>query len=105
MKITTSKTFTKYLNQEAKKRNIPYRFYHEKMSERSFAWYVSMTPENHMIDFDYNEDVFKTIRVEYPADYYACDRYLTTKDLNRCFSRSDKTADSFMDELFEEIEI
>lgn len=55
---------------------------------------------------DYNDDkrAYRAIVVLYPDDYYACPRYLTTKDLNRLFSKGD-TLESYTTRVAEDCEI
>lgn len=57
-------------------------------------------------DYDDRTGTFKTIKVEYPSDYYACPRYLTTRDLRIIMTgATEKTYDGFMNEVYREIEI
>ena len=79
-------------------------------------WYCEMTPEQYEycvdyrgvweneIDYDYAKNKVKVLAISYPEDYYACDKYLTTKDLLKCFRNSDKTLNGFMQEIANEIE-
>lgn len=46
----------------------------------------------------------RAIRVEYPADWYACDGYITTKQLNKLYRAGD-TVETFTARVLEEIEI
>ena len=48
---------------------------------------------------------FNVISVIYPPDYYAPQKYLTTKDLTNIYRKSDGSIDGFMRVLINEIEI
>lgn len=77
--------------------------------------YIELSPDRYNFtvgdafynDIDYIESKGKmrTIRVDYSPELYALPAYLTTKELNRIFTRSDKTYTGFFAALNEEIEV
>ena len=96
------------------------RSIHKSMKTRGFDGSVSFVriPRNNYTlvvggniydnerDYDDRTGTFKTIKVEYPSDYYACPRYLTSKDLRAIMAgATEKTYDGFMNEVYREIEI
>ena len=77
----------------------------EKYSMDQYRAYVDYDVLSNETDWNYETSRFKVIRIGYPANYYAMPRYLTTRELNKIFSRSDKTADGFISEIRAAIEI
>ena len=70
-----------------------------KLNPDQFRYCVDYNEFDHESDFDWETRTFKVIRIEYPWEYYACPKYLTTKDLLYCLKHSDKTFDGFMSEV------
>lgn len=76
---------------------------------------VEFTPEKYRLLVDYNGGLFmdynmntgniKAIKISYPESFYACPRYITSKDLRRVFEASNKTYTGFFERIREEIEI
>lgn len=86
--------------------NIPeYNFIIEKMSLDEYRIKVDYELIYHTDDLRSSDNKMQAIKVIYPADFYAIDRYLTTKDLVKIFNHSDKTADGFIKAVKDEIEI
>ena len=103
MKVKVSKTMLKeilkYLKNKGDKYN-GYGVYYTEMNENAYAYCVDYNGRYaNEIDYDYNKGVMKVLKITYPYDYYACDKYLTTRDLTRVFKNSDKTLLGFMKEL------
>lgn len=103
MKIKATKTMALALNKAMKNSN--YKVSLEKFTERQFALYVDIDTYKHDIDYNIEDCTFNVLKVEYPQDYYACNRYLTTRDLVNIYKHSDKTYDGFMQQVIESIEI
>ena len=59
----------------------------------------------HTEDWDTNKQTFKVFRLAYPSEYYANPAYITTRDLNRVFRESDRTAEGFTQALIAQYEI
>lgn len=70
-----------------------------ELNPEQFKWCVDYNEFDHESDFDWETRTFKVIRVTYPDEYYACPKYLTTKDLQFCLKQSNKTLDSFLNEV------
>lgn len=101
MKVKVSNPMLKALKQA-----IPqYKFYLLELSPHNYSMLIDYDTWNHEIDFNIAKNVFKAIQVVYPSEYYAMNRYLTTKDLSRCFKESDKTWNGFINQVLREIEI
>lgn len=101
MKVKTTKTMAKTLQQYFK----DYKITQEKLTERQFIFNVSIDAYNHENDFDYITNKYNVLKVTYPNNYYACNRYLTTNDLIRAYDNSDKTFNGFIKAIKQEIEI
>lgn len=101
MKVKATNTLKNYLQEQ-----IPhYRFYLLKMGIEQYRITVDYDIFRNETDFNSATNKMSVLQVVYPSDYYASPKYLTTRDLNRIFSRSDKTAEGFIKAVREEIEI
>lgn len=69
------------------------------LTPQEFRCFVDIDDYNHEVDYDWKTSLFKVIRIIYPYEYYACNKYLTTKDLSYCLKQSNKTFDGFMSEV------
>ena len=89
MNIQVSKVFAKFINATAKELGFEAEAYVVTMTEGMYrmcvgdpfhAWWEAndITPDG----------MYKAIRIDYPAEYYACPKYLTTKQLVTEFRRS-----------------
>ena len=67
-----------------------------KFSESEFTQLVDYNSYNHICDYSLTTKKFSVIKIIYKSENYANSTYLTTKDLLRCFNRSDKSIDSFI---------
>lgn len=107
MKLTTTRALASAINNEINKdaKFKGYKISRIEMNENAFCLYVDSNIFNHEIDYNINNGKFNVFRISYPLDFYACDRYLTTKDLNEIFNNSDKTFDGFVACLKNYIEI
>ena len=101
MKLKCTKVMAKLLNEKIK----DYEITLEKMTERQFAFLVDLDSFNHEIDFDCATNKFNVLCVNYPQDYYANNRYITTKELIKIYNQSNKTLDGFIQSFFEYVEI
>lgn len=111
MKIASTKTMATLLNKIAKEMGITDRhFRYITTSREVYARYIDMDyfeAENYG-DYNWQTGKFRAIEVEYPDEYYACNRYLTSKELNRIFKWNKariKNADDFAKEVIEEVAI
>ena len=94
MKIKVSKAFAAFMNKTFKANGLNYRASVVELSERAYFLNVSGTWGDDL-DYNINTGLFKAIRVEYPANYYACPLYLSTAGLVREFrSRGVTTFDA-----------
>lgn len=104
MKLTTTKTLTNILNKNSK-----YKITLEKLTIEQFKILVDFDVWEHEIDYDFTTGKFKVIKVVYPDNFYACDNYITTKDLQRIIqtfaSNEQKTLDNFIIHFNNYIEI
>lgn len=86
--------------------NIPeYNFTLEKMSLNEYRIKVDFEPIYHTDDLRDSDGKMQAIKVIYPADFYAMDRYLTTRDLVKLFRNTDSTAAEFIQAVKDEIAI
>ena len=100
MVVKVTKKMASVLAKEFKDYEIEY----QEMTEQAYRYCVDFDSFNHENDYNFLTNKFKVITVEYPADYYACNKYLTTNDLLKCFKKSDKTYNGFIAEVKDEIE-
>lgn len=70
-----------------------------KFSESEFARLVDYNSFAHICDYSSATGKFSVIKIIYKSENYANPAYLTTKDLVRCFERSDKSIDSFINAI------
>ena len=95
IKIKVTNTMTKLI-----KKALPQcRVDLVKLSQEEFKWYVDLNIWSNEVDFSYTDYKFKAIRIIYPPEWYACDKYLTTKDLEYNFKQSDKTLNGFIEQV------
>ena len=109
MKCKVSKTILKEIINYAKQNKEKFGgwgFYYCEMPISQYEYCVDYDGIwGHEIDYDDNKNVMKVLKVVYPYDYYACDKYLTTKDLQRVLKNaSDRTLNGFLKELENEID-
>ena len=69
------------------------------LTPEQFRCCVDYNDLDHEVDYDWQKSIFKVIRVIYPSEDYACNKYLTTKDLHYCLGQSDKSFNGFMEQL------
>lgn len=101
MQVRTSKKMTAFLKKNLKGCSVTLS--HVKLNQDCFRVYVDFSLLDHISDYDYETETFSVIRVSYPAECFAMCKYLTTRDLNRIFMRSDKTAAGFIEAIKDEI--
>ena len=77
----------------------------EKLNCNNYQWYVSGDPDANIQDYDIETGLFSAIRIDYPAEYYACPRYLTTRELKKIYYTSNGSAEDFFRAVRNEIEI
>jgi len=83
MKIKVSKVMAKYMNKQLPE----YRFTVIELSDDNYHYLTGedvYTAED-WGDFNYNTRATKVIKIEYPDEYYATPRYVSTKELNKIF--------------------
>lgn len=88
VKIKATSVMAKHLNDAFKRKGFDYSAKVVALTERNYSWYVgSVYDAQDYGDYDYNHDQYKAIMVSYPADYYACPRYISTRELAEEFNR------------------
>lgn len=86
MKIQVSKVFADFINKTVPNVEASVR----KMSENEYRIHVgifALWDAEQYGDYDWQTGKYKAIVVLYPDDYYACPRYITTKELDNEFKR------------------
>jgi hypothetical protein len=76
-----------------------------KFSESEFSRLVDYNSYNRICDYSLTTGKFSVIKIIYKSENYANPAYLTTKDLLRCFNRSDKSIDSFINAIADAVAI
>lgn len=111
MKIASTQAMATLLNKMAKKLDkTDIHFRYITLTPEVYKRYVDIEIYNAYDNGDYNWKTGKlrAIEVEYPDEYYACNRYLTTQELSRIFRWNKvriKNADDFAKEVIEEVAI
>lgn len=104
MKIKATKAMANFL-----KKSVNLECVHSikllAMDAEEYKSYVDFDMLAHIDDYDYGTLKFKVIQVNYKIECYAIPKYLTTKDLLRCYKHSNGTAEDFVNEICKEIEI
>lgn len=86
MNIRVSKVFADFINKTAA--NVEASML--KMSEGEYRMNLggfALWDAEQYGDYDWKTDKYKAIVVTYPSDYYACPRYISTKELDKEFKR------------------
>ena len=108
MNIQVSKVFAKFINKTAKEMGFEAHAEVVLLPYEGYSFYTgqSVVDASFSGDYDWETRDFKTIKVTYPDNYYACPVYLTTKGLVEEFrSRGVETADELKEMLKDMLEI
>jgi hypothetical protein len=108
MNIQVSKVFAKFINKTAKEMGFEAHAEVVLLPYEGYSFYTgqSVVDASFSGDYDWETRDFKTIKVTYPDNYYACPVYLTTKGLVEEFrSRGVKTMEELKDMLREMLEV
>lgn len=107
MKIKVSKVFANYINKCAKEMDFKAEAFVETMSESSYNFCVgsvfdAMDNGDCYMD-DEGRNVFKAIAINYPYDYYAPIKFLTTAQLNKEWRRRNGKTEQDLREMIREL--
>ena len=105
MNIAITKTFARFINATAKA--IGFEAHAEVITipAHAYSFHTGVDLWDAECDYDGN-GMYKAIAVDYPYDYHACTRYLTTYGLVREFrNRSVKTVEELQEMLRDMLEI
>lgn len=105
MKLKTSKVMAEMLNKEIKKMGLDYNITQIRLTPQQFEYYVNIDSYNNENDYNYITNKFNVIQIEYPLNYYACNKYITTNDLIKIYDKSNKTFNGFLQEFKNYVEI
>lgn len=106
MRVQISKTLTNWLNNQFKQHNIPYKAIYTTMTRRDYDILVGDTSMDTLIyDYDFFTQQYKTIKILYPDNYYACPQYLTTRQLIHLAQNINRSEEKFFNNIRQEIEI
>lgn len=91
MKLKATKTMAAALNKAAAAAGAGITFTLEKMPERVYGVMVDydIFGAADYGDYNYSTGLFQAIRVSYPLECYACDSWLTTKEMHRIYCTGD----------------
>ena len=104
MNVQCTKAFTAALNKYLKAAGRPERAYYKEYTEREYRMQVDCMSDPGA-DYKPERGTIAAIMIYYPAEFYAVPRALSTRELNRIFRSSDKTADGLFAAILDEIEI
>ena len=95
----------KMLNEKIKDFGLDYKITQKQITLEQFKLYVDFDFWEHENDYNSSNQKFNVLEIEYPLDYYACNRYLTTNDLIKIYKDSNKTFNGFLDSFKNYVEI
>lgn len=101
MKVKVSKVFAAFINKAAKELGFKAEASVVTMSANAYKMNVSMdlfAAEDYG-DYDWTTGEVKAIRVDYPAEYYAMPRYLTTAELTKEYRRRHVSTEGDLKEM------
>ena len=81
MYVQVSKTFAAFINKTAKQKGFKARAEVVEVTENFYKWNVDIFGPRDDRDYNWTTGKYKVIAVEYPGDYYAPVRYLSTDEL------------------------
>lgn len=81
MYIQVSKVFARFINEAAKLRGFSVRASVIEVTETFYKWNVDIFGPRDDRDYNWATGKYKVIAVEYPGEYYAPVRYLSTDEL------------------------
>ena len=84
MRLDTTKTFANFLQKEMRKRGLKYDISLEKLTDNQYSRYVDIMGRTDA--YDYNTGLYSVLKVVYPCDYYACDKYITREELYKLWN-------------------
>ena len=86
MKIAATKVFADFVNKTAAETGKRFHAYPVKLSEREYN-FLAGDSWDAVYYGDFIGGAFRAICITYPANYYACSRYVSTKELCNEFRR------------------
>lgn len=101
MKVKVSKVFAAFINKAAKELGFKAQASVVTMSAHAYKMDVSMDlfAAEDCGDYDWTTGECKAIRVEYPAEYYAMPKYLTTAELTKACRRRQVTTEAELKDM------
>ena len=106
LKVRVSHPFAEFVNMSAKMRGYHATAKVVTIPEKWYKFQTGTDPDDALFCGDYTAKGIRAIEISYPANYDACNKYLTTDKLRRIFrSLPEKTADALADMLEELIAI
>ena len=94
MKIKVSKTFCSYINKVAKETGKRFSARFIAVSEAQYNLRCGNIFDAYDYgDYNFENNTASVIAVNYPPEFYACDRLLTTKELTQEFRRRQVTTE------------
>ena len=97
MKLKATKTLAKLLNGKSK-----YTITCEQMTPTQFEHNVDLDCFEHEIDYNWQTNKYNVICIAYPQNYFACNRYITTKELYKIYEIMKKRNTNNFVEIFNE---
>jgi len=106
MIVKVSKVFASFINKTAKEMGFKAHAEVVTISRGAYSFTTGTDLWDAGEDYDYVAGTCKAIKVSYPDEYYACNRYLTTYGLTTEFRRRGvKTADGLKEMLRDMLEV
>lgn len=105
MKVAPTKVMAKELAKYFKDKKIIESIDYEEMSLDKWRWYVNSFEFPTEYDVNPRNGNYRAIRITYNYECYACPRYLDFNTLNRLAQNCNRSFDTFMKNVWKEIEI
>lgn len=107
MKLKATKVFTKLLKNELAKDNRTKNYNIElaKLPTRAYELFVDIDRKSEQFDYDIATNEWRVIKIIYPIDYYANNKYITTYNLHKLWRDARGNYDAFIQLFIDEIEI
>lgn len=105
MLVKVSNVMVKELNRLEQERGGGNVYCMEEVRPEYYRGMIGRYPEDNMTDWNAARGKMRILVLNYPPEDYAVPRYLTTRDLNAVFNKSDGTLEGFYRALLEETEI
>lgn len=89
MRVQVTKTFARFINKTAKEMGFKCTAKVVKGNKENYTYFTGDEVADGIFwgDYEWDTGYFRVLQVVYPPEYYACVKYVTTKQLQQEFKR------------------